>query len=77
MMDSQSLTIELDDEPFEAVLGDNLLSSLLSQGADVRYGCCAGVCGACCLYDTSNGESILSLPNRDFFVYVINSANPG
>ena len=59
-MDSQSLTIELDDEPFEVVLGDNLLSSLLSQGADVRYGCCAGVCGACCLYDTSNGESILS-----------------
>jgi hypothetical protein len=60
MMDSQALTIELDDEQFEAVLGDNLLSSLLSQGADVRYGCRAGACGACRLYDTSNCESILS-----------------
>ncbi|WP_369921474.1 2Fe-2S iron-sulfur cluster-binding protein [Marinomonas polaris] len=60
MMDSQALTIELDDEQFEAVLGDNLLSSLLSQGADVRYGCRAGACGACRLYDASNCESILS-----------------
>lgn len=59
-MDSQALTIELDDEQFEAVLGDNLLSSLLSQGADVRYGCRAGACGACRLYDASNCESILS-----------------
>jgi len=59
-MDSQTLTIELDDEQFEAVLGDNLLSSLLSQGADVRYGCRAGACGACRLYDASNCESILS-----------------
>lgn len=59
-MDSQVLTIELDDEQFEAVLGDNLLSSLLSQGADVRYGCRAGACGACRLYDASNCESILS-----------------
>ncbi|GGN22008.1 MULTISPECIES: 2Fe-2S iron-sulfur cluster-binding protein [Marinomonas] len=60
MMDSQALTIKLDDELFEAVLGDNLLSSLLSQGADVRYGCRAGACGACRLYDVSNCESILS-----------------
>jgi hypothetical protein len=60
MMDSQALTIELDDEQYEAVLGDNLLSSLLSQGADVRYGCRAGGCGACRLYDASNCESILS-----------------
>ncbi|NLU99096.1 hypothetical protein B6N13_13515 [Marinomonas sp. UCMA 3892] len=60
MMDSQALTIELDDEQFEAVLGDNLLSSLLSKGADVRYGCRAGACGACRLYDASNCESILS-----------------
>ncbi|WP_100637131.1 2Fe-2S iron-sulfur cluster-binding protein [Marinomonas sp. ef1] len=60
MMDSQALTIELDDELFEAVLGDNLLSSLLSQGADVCYGCRAGACGACRLYDASNCESILS-----------------
>lgn len=59
-MDSQALTIELDGEQFEAVLGDNLLSSLLSQGADVRYGCRAGACGACRLYDASNCESILS-----------------
>lgn len=59
-MDSQALTIELDDEQFEAVLGDNLLSSLLSQGADVRYGCRAGACGACRLYDANNCESILS-----------------
>ena len=59
-MDSQALTIKLDDEQFEAVLGDNLLSSLLSQGADVRYGCRAGACGACRLYDVSNCESILS-----------------
>ena len=35
-MGSQVLTIQLDDEQFEAVLGDNLLSSLLSQGAAVR-----------------------------------------
>ncbi|SHG65730.1 Ferredoxin [Marinomonas polaris DSM 16579] len=59
-MDSQALTIELDDEQFEAFLGENLLSSLLSQGADVRYGCRAGACGACRLYDASNCESILS-----------------
>lgn len=59
-MDSQLLAIELDDEHFEAVLGDNLLASLLSQGADVRYGCRTGACGACRLYDASNCESILS-----------------
>ncbi|WP_110572905.1 2Fe-2S iron-sulfur cluster-binding protein [Marinomonas alcarazii] len=60
MMVSQTLTIELDDEQFETVLGENLLSSLLYQGADVRYGCRAGACGACRLYDASNCESILS-----------------
>jgi hypothetical protein len=64
MMDSQALTIELDDEQFEAVLGDNLLSSLLSLGADVRYGCRAGACGACRLYDASNCESILSCQTK-------------
>ncbi|NLQ19112.1 2Fe-2S iron-sulfur cluster binding domain-containing protein [Marinomonas sp. M1K-6] len=60
MMVSQALTIVLDDELFEASVGDNLLALLLSQGADVRYGCRAGACGACRLYDASNGESILS-----------------
>ncbi|WP_111638938.1 2Fe-2S iron-sulfur cluster-binding protein [Marinomonas shanghaiensis] len=60
MMDSQALTIELDDEQFEAVLGENLLTSLLNQGANVRYGCRAGACGACRLYDASHCESILS-----------------
>ncbi|RNF49744.1 (2Fe-2S)-binding protein [Marinomonas hwangdonensis] len=60
MMDSQALTIELDDEQYEAVLGENLLTSLLNQGAAVRYGCRAGACGACRLYDASHGESILS-----------------
>jgi hypothetical protein len=60
MMDSQALTIKLDDEQYEAVLGENLLTSLLNQGADVRYGCRAGACGACRLYDASNCESILS-----------------
>ncbi|NVK75869.1 MAG: (2Fe-2S)-binding protein [Oceanospirillaceae bacterium] len=60
MMDSKALTIELDDEQYEAVLGENLLTSLLNQGADVRYGCRAGACGACRLYDASNCESILS-----------------
>ena len=59
-MDSQALTVQLDDEQFEAILGDNLLSSLLFQGADVRYGCRAGACGACRLYDVSHCESILS-----------------
>lgn len=59
-MDSQALTIKLDDEQYEAVLGENLLTSLLNQGADVRYGCRAGACGACRLYDASNCESILS-----------------
>ena len=59
-MNSQVLTIELDNEQYDAALGDNLLSSLLFQRADVRYGCRAGACGACRLYDASNCESILS-----------------
>ncbi|MEP0072811.1 MAG: 2Fe-2S iron-sulfur cluster binding domain-containing protein [Marinomonas sp.] len=59
-MDSHELTVKLDADVFAAETGDNLLSSLLTQGADVRYGCRAGACGACRLYDLNNCESILS-----------------
>lgn len=59
-MSSCGLIIKLDGCVFSAEAGDNLLSFLLSQGADVRYGCRAGACGACRLYDLENGESILS-----------------
>ncbi|MEP3349792.1 MAG: 2Fe-2S iron-sulfur cluster binding domain-containing protein [Marinomonas sp.] len=59
-MDSHELTVKLDADVFAAETGDNLLSSLLAQGADVRYGCRAGACGACRLYDLNNCESLLS-----------------
>ncbi|ETX11665.1 hypothetical protein MUS1_09890 [Marinomonas ushuaiensis DSM 15871] len=59
-MSSQGMTVRLDDNVFDVDGGDNLLSSLLSQGADVRYGCRAGACGACRLYDLNNCESLLS-----------------
>lgn len=59
-MSSQGLTVKLDGNVFDVNGGDNLLSSLLSQGADVRYGCRAGACGACRLYDLNNCESLLS-----------------
>lgn len=59
-MASQALTVELDGKVFDASCGENLLESLLSQGAYVRYGCRAGACGACRLYDQQNCESILS-----------------
>jgi ferredoxin len=59
-MGSQGLTVKLDDNVFDVDGGDNLLSSLISKGADVRYGCRAGACGACRLYDLGNCESILS-----------------
>ncbi|MDE8603092.1 2Fe-2S iron-sulfur cluster-binding protein [Marinomonas sp. RSW2] len=44
----------------EANDGDNLLTSLLLHHIDVLYGCRAGACGACRLYDQTNCESILS-----------------
>lgn len=56
-MDFQRLTITLDDNVFDADDGDNLLSSLLSEGADIRHGCRAG---ACRLYDLNNCTFILS-----------------
>lgn len=59
-MSSHGLMVKLDDKVFSVEVGDNLLSSLLSKGADVRYGCRAGACGACRLYDLETGESILS-----------------
>lgn len=59
-MASQALTVELDGKFFDASCGENLLESLLSQGAYVRHGCRAGACGACRLYDQQNCESILS-----------------
>jgi len=59
-MSFQGLTVKLDGNVFDVDDGDNLLSSLLSQGADVRYGCRAGACGACRLYDLNNCESLLS-----------------
>ena len=54
------MAITLDGNTIEANDGDNLLESLLSNGADVHYGCRAGACGACRLYDQGNCESILS-----------------
>lgn len=59
-MGSRTLSICLDGRVIEVDEGDNLLTSLLSHGADIRYGCRAGVCGACRLYDSDHGHSILS-----------------
>ncbi|MCB5160524.1 2Fe-2S iron-sulfur cluster-binding protein [Marinomonas algarum] len=59
-MSLQSLTINLDGTVIEAQAGDNLLSSLLEHNVDVRYGCRAGACGACRLYQCDSGDSLLS-----------------
>ena len=59
-MNSHELTVTLDTDVFPVETGGNLLSSLLAQAADVRYGCRAGACGACRLYDLNNCESLLS-----------------
>ncbi|REG79425.1 2Fe-2S iron-sulfur cluster binding domain-containing protein [Marinomonas pollencensis] len=59
-MSSQTWSICLDGKEMEVREGDNLLSSLLSHGSDVRYGCRAGVCGACRLFDNEHGHPLLS-----------------
>lgn len=56
----QTLTINLDGETVDTDEGDNVLSVLLSHDIDVRYGCRAGACGACRLYDCDRGETILA-----------------
>ncbi|TYL48032.1 2Fe-2S iron-sulfur cluster-binding protein [Marinomonas sp. IMCC 4694] len=59
-MGSDVVTVEMNSTCFELPYGENLLESLLNQGAFVRHGCRAGVCGACRLYDQQNCDSILS-----------------
>lgn len=59
-MTSQKQTILIDEVSYEVKTGENLLSSLLSQGANVRFGCRAGVCGACQLFDQNAVQPILS-----------------
>ena len=59
-MDFQTLTIDLDGTVIEAKEGDNLLSSLLDNKVDVRFGCRAGACGACRLYECESGNALLS-----------------
>ncbi|MBJ7537772.1 2Fe-2S iron-sulfur cluster binding domain-containing protein [Marinomonas transparens] len=75
-MDSRELTVELDGKAFDAKTGDNLLESLLSQGAYVRHGCRAGACGACRLYDQQNCESLLSCQMSVFSSMVLSSYSP-
>lgn len=52
--------VTLDGESFAVEAGENLLSSLLEQGADVRFSCRAGACGSCALFDTQLKKRILS-----------------
>ena len=59
-MSLQTWSVCLDGEIIEVSEGDNLLSSLLSHGADIRYSCRAGACGVCRLFDREHGGSILS-----------------
>ncbi|AEF54665.1 2Fe-2S iron-sulfur cluster-binding protein [Marinomonas posidonica] len=59
-MSSQGLTISLNGKKVRAAFGENLLSALLANQCDVHYGCRAGACGACRLYDQNNGESLLA-----------------
>lgn len=59
-MGLKSVTISLNDKQFIAQEGDNLLTSLLAQGADVHYGCRAGACGACRLYDVDTQSFVLA-----------------
>ncbi|MEO9275550.1 2Fe-2S iron-sulfur cluster binding domain-containing protein [Marinomonas sp. 5E14-1] len=75
-MGSHELTVKLDADVFAAETGDNLLSSLLSQGADVRYGCRAGACGACRLYDLNNCESLLSCQTSIFSDMALSTQTP-
>lgn len=53
------LSIRLDDKEIFGKNGDNLLNTLLTNNIDVNYGCRAGVCGACRLYDRDKQEEIL------------------
>ncbi|WP_394181557.1 2Fe-2S iron-sulfur cluster-binding protein [Marinomonas posidonica] len=59
-MGSQGLTISLNGKKVGVTAGENLLTALLTNQFDVHYGCRAGACGACRLYDQNNGESILA-----------------
>ncbi len=59
-MESERLTISLNGKKADVEAGDNLLTALLANQFDVHYGCRAGACGACRLYDQKNGESILA-----------------
>ncbi|MBR7888013.1 2Fe-2S iron-sulfur cluster binding domain-containing protein [Marinomonas sp. A79] len=59
-MTSQKRIILVDGVAYETTEGENLLSSLLSQGVDVRFGCRAGVCGACRLFDQGADQSVLA-----------------
>ncbi|MCV2403007.1 2Fe-2S iron-sulfur cluster binding domain-containing protein [Marinomonas sp. C2222] len=58
-MSSLNFTIQLDDKKISGKSGDNLLDTLLTNNVDVNYGCRAGVCGACRLYDKNKQEEIL------------------
>ncbi|SBS34702.1 2Fe-2S iron-sulfur cluster binding domain protein [Marinomonas spartinae] len=59
-MDASSVTIQVDDQSFQAEVGDNLLTSCLSHHVDMNFSCRAGVCGACALYDETSNRTILS-----------------
>ncbi|BFM48368.1 2Fe-2S iron-sulfur cluster binding domain-containing protein [Marinomonas sp. THO17] len=59
-MNAKPVIISLNDQSYTGQSGDNLLTSLLAQGADVHYGCRAGACGACRLYDVDTQSLVLA-----------------
>ncbi|MCZ2723438.1 2Fe-2S iron-sulfur cluster binding domain-containing protein [Marinomonas sp. 15G1-11] len=51
--------IVFNGESVRYTLGDNLLSTLLEQGVKVPYGCRAGVCRACEVFNETTQETLL------------------
>ena len=59
-MSHHSHRVKLDGLTFNLEKGENLLSGLLAQSANIAHGCRAGVCGACRLYHQDDQTALLS-----------------